>query len=328
MARASLLAAGVLAAGLGGAVLAAPASALDDLNWLAPGAGRGAALTSAPAECLAAPADAEQARLVSLGRVSFRSPALLGGLAARSGISCDTCHRNGHGNPNFFIAGVSGAPGTVDVTSAIFSRTRGDDTVNPVPIPDLTGIAGKARFGTMRPAADLHGFVHSVMVDEFQGNQPAPEIERALIAYVSALRREACPAAPGVAIDLGWAIAELDRTWTVLQAALDRGDSQVTDFVLRSLNLELGRLAQRFPAAADTAQALPELGRDLGVMRTLARDNPDKARAELGTWHARLSKVLTRLRAQEPSSLFDRAAIERFLASSVGHGSGQDSGSR
>lgn len=310
MARASLL-----AAVLAGAVLAAPAWALDDLNWLAPGAGRAAALTSAPAECLAMPADPEHASLVALGRVAFRSPALLGGLAARSGIACDTCHRNGHGNPDFFIAGISAAPGTADVTSAIFSQTRGDDSANPVPIPDLTGIAGKASFGTMRPAADLPGFVHSVMVDEFQGNQPAPEIERALVAYVSALRREDCPASPTVTVDLDSAIADLDRTWTVLQTALDRGNPEVTDFVLRSLNLELGRLAQRFPAATEAARVLPDLGRALGALRTLARDDPDRARPALAAWRRRLEPGLASLRRQEANSLFDRAAIERFLAS-------------
>jgi hypothetical protein len=297
---------------LAGAAVAAPALALDDLNWLAPGSDRLAALTTAPAECVAVPADKEQAWLVALGRVAFRSPALLGGLAARNGMSCDTCHRNGHGNPDFFIAGVSGAPGTADVTSAIFSQTRGDDTVNPVPIPDLTDVSAKSSFGTMRPAHDLPGFVHSVMVEEFQGREPAPAVAQGLVSYVAALKRSACPAASSITLTFRGAADELASDHDVLLAALDRGDTQTADFVLRSLNLALGRLAQRFPAAPEAADALPRLGRELATIRPLIRDDPAAARRALAAWRAGLDATLNGLSARE--SLFDRRAVERFLA--------------
>ncbi|MGE0668541.1 MAG: hypothetical protein AB7O49_18445 [Sphingomonadales bacterium] len=300
---------------LAGALAAAPAFALDDLNWLAPGSDRAAVLTTAPAECIGTPAGPKQAWLVSLGRVAFRSPALLGGLAARSGVSCDTCHRNGHGNPDFFIAGVSGVPGTADVTSAIFSQTRGDGTANPVPIPDLTGIAGKASFGTVRPAGDLHGFVHSVMVEEFQGTEPAPAVARALVAYVSALDGAACPAGGTEATDFPHAAAGLLATYAVLLGALDRGEVQVTDFVLRSLNLEMGRIAQRFPGSREARETLPVLGRDLAAIRPLLRDDPDGAHRALSAWRTRLDGVLEALSARQGDSLFDRRAVERFLTS-------------
>jgi len=302
-----------------GAVLAAPAVAssawaLDDLNWLAPDADRAAALTRAPAECLAVPSDPERAWLVSLGRVAFGSPALLGGLAARSGMSCDTCHRNGHGNPAFFIAGVSGAPGTADVTSAIFSQTRGDDIVNPVPIPDLTDAGGKSSFGTMRPVGDLRGFVHAVMLDEFQGKEPPPAVAEGVVAYVAALKRSACPAAPSVPIRFRHAADEVSGTYAVLLAALDRHDPNAADFVLRSLNLALGRLAQRFPGTPEAADMLPALGRDLGALRPLLRDGPDDARRALAAWRIRLDGTLQALSGREAGSLFDRRAVERFLA--------------
>jgi hypothetical protein len=306
LARTSLL---LLA--LAGVAITMPAEALDDLNWLSPDADRAAALTTAPAECLARPADPGQAWRVSLGQVAFRSPALLGGLAARSGISCDTCHRNGHGNPAFFIAGVSGAPGTADVTSAIFSQTRGDDTVNPVPIPDLTGAGAKTSFGTVRPTHDLPGFVHSVMVDEFQGQEPAPAVAEGLVAYVAGLTRDACPAEPSVRLTFDHAARELADTYAVLLATMDRDDRKAADFVLRSLNLALGRLAQRFPGAPEAADALPALGRDLGTIRPLIRDDPDAARRSLAAWRKRLDVAIQILSTRE--SLFDRRAVERFL---------------
>ncbi len=306
MARISLL---LLA--LAGMAIAMPAQALDDLNWLSPDADRAAALTTAPAECLARPADPGQAWRVSLGQVAFRSPALLGGLAARNGMSCDTCHRNGHGNPAFFIAGVSGAPGTADVTSAIFSQTRGDDTANPVPIPDLTDAAGKSSFGTMRPARDLPGFVHSVMVEEFQGQEPAPAVAEGLVAYVGALKQSACPSEATIPLSFDHAARELSDTYAVLFATMDRHDPKAADFVLRSLNLALGRLAQRFPGAPEAVGTLPALGRDLGAIRPLIRDDPEAARRALTAWRARMDAALRTLSAHE--SMFDRRAVERFL---------------
>lgn len=291
---------------------AAPVLALDDLNWLSPRADRAAALTRAPAECVSAPADPDRAFLVSLGRVAFRSPALLGGLAARSGMSCDTCHRNGHGNPAFFIAGISGAAGTADVTSAIFSQTRGDDTVNPVPIPDLTDIGAKSTFGTMRPAHDLPGFVHSVMADEFQGKEPPAAVGEGLVAYVGEMKRLSCPAAATVDLTLAHAGEDLAATYGVLLAAMDRHDPSAADFVLRSLNLALGRLAQRFPGTPEAAEMLPQLGRDLGRIRPLLRTDPDGARQALAGWRGRLDVALQALSGRD--GLFDRKAVEGYLA--------------
>ena len=302
----------LIALTLAAAALAEPALALDDLNWLAPGSHRTAALIMAPAECVAVPTDPEQAYLITLGRIAFRSPALLGGLAARSGMSCDTCHRNGHGNPAFFIAGVSGAPGTADVTSAIFSQTRGDDTANPVPIPDLTDVGTKRVFGTVRPAHDLPGFVHSVMTDEFQGKEPPAAVGQGLVAYVGAMKRQSCPDRATAELTFRRAADDLAATYAVLISALDRHDPGTADFVLRSLNLALGRLAQRFPGTVEAAETLPALGRDLGAARPLLRDDPEAATGKLAEWRDRLDAALQGL--SDSPGLYDRDAIERFLA--------------
>jgi hypothetical protein len=312
LARTSLLLAMIIAAA------ASPATALDDARWLSPDADRAAALTTAPAECLSRPADAETAWRVALGRVAFRSPALLGGLAARAGMSCDTCHRNGHGNPAFFIAGVSDAPGTADVTSAVFSQSRGDGIDNPVPIPDLTGVGAKSRFGTMRPADGLSAFVHSVIVEEFQGAEPSPIVLEALVAYLTGLDPRACPTARSAALTFAGAARDLADTYAVLLGALDRHDPATADVVLRSLNLALGRLAQRFPDAPESSATLPSLGRDLAAIRPLLAARPDDARKALAAWRARLDETLAVLARHEGSSLFERAAVERFLAGAPG----------
>ncbi|MFL6729987.1 MAG: hypothetical protein ACJ8EZ_08675, partial [Sphingomicrobium sp.] len=65
-------------------------------------------LTTQPPECLAWPADTAQRSSVAVGRALFRSPLLLGGQAARAGLSCASCHRNGRSNPHFHFPGISG----------------------------------------------------------------------------------------------------------------------------------------------------------------------------------------------------------------------------
>ena len=111
---------------------------LRALRWIAPTADP-AVLTRAPHECVRAPRAPDQALLVEVGRAAFRTPVVLGGQAARAGLSCDSCHRNGRGNPDFRFPGVSGAPGTADVTSSLFSSHRGNGVDDPKPIPDLGG---------------------------------------------------------------------------------------------------------------------------------------------------------------------------------------------
>ena len=108
-------------------------------------------------------------------------------------MSCDSCHPNGRAQHDFFIEGVSGAPGTVDVTGGIFSRTRDDGLFNPVPIPSLVDVGANQSFGSMAPMKDLQTFVRVLITEEFQGVPPDPIVERALIAYLRALRSEDCP---------------------------------------------------------------------------------------------------------------------------------------
>ena len=107
-------------------------------KWLSP-KDAVAALVEQPSECFALPADPEFAWQAEVGRAVFRSPVLLGGQAAKAGVSCDTCHKNGRRNAELVFPGLSGDPGTADVTSSLMSTHRGDGVFNPRPIPDLAG---------------------------------------------------------------------------------------------------------------------------------------------------------------------------------------------
>src|SRR5689334_1673565 len=117
---------------------------LRALRWVAPQSDAVKALTMAPVACALEPPkenNDERFRL-ALGRIAFESPALLGGAAARMGLSCSSCHKNGRDNPDFFVEGVSGTPGTADVTSSLFSKVRGNGAFDPKIIPDLAARNG------------------------------------------------------------------------------------------------------------------------------------------------------------------------------------------
>ena len=92
-------------------------AAPEILRWVHPEADIVSVLSEEPRECLSAQANYQE----TLGRLAFRSPFLLGGQAARRGLTCQACHSQGQTNTNFFVVGLSDTPGTADVTSFHFS---------------------------------------------------------------------------------------------------------------------------------------------------------------------------------------------------------------
>ena len=130
----------------GGAAAASAAAAGHALA----GAGRRTrprVLTRRPTECLATPKDAETAYLVELGRAAFRTPLLLGGQAragrarpARAATATAATTRTST------FPGVSGAPGTADVTTSVLSSHEMNSVHGAKPIPDLSGPKSALKF--------------------------------------------------------------------------------------------------------------------------------------------------------------------------------------
>ena len=137
--------------------------ALSETQWNSVETDDFAFLSATPGECLAPAMDPEDQYRIEVGRAAFSSPFVFGGPAARSGLSCNSCHRDGHGNPDFYLDGLSGAPGTADVTSSLFSKTREDHVFNPMAIPTLIDIARKGAFGETAPQPSIHAFVASAV---------------------------------------------------------------------------------------------------------------------------------------------------------------------
>ncbi len=292
--------AALLAALLGAPALAAELP-LKAMRWIAPEADRVAVLTRAPGECLAPSTDPA----VEIGRAAFRSPLLLGGQAARAGLSCESCHVNGRGNPTFRFPGISGAAGTADVTASLFSRTRGDGVHNPKPIPDL-GTAPRTV-----PPVQLRGFIKGLVVDEFDGPHPPAAVLDGLVAYVSALRPEACPAE--TAVTAGAQMEAARRAVAAARGALAGGDPATAAVMLMAARAQLGLLHERYPAPAPRAGLLAS-DAALASALTAVRAADPRAAERLAQWNrdsTRLNRILT---ANEAQSLFDPARLAAAIA--------------
>ncbi len=262
------LAGAVLAGMLAGA---APALAMDHSErrhtlaaaaWLAPGSDPAQVLTAAPRECSAPPTDPDTAFRVAVGRAAFRDPRRLGGQAARMGLSCQACHRNGHGNPAFHLPGLSDEPGTVDATHALFGPARGDGAHNPVPIPSLYDRAPAGPFGRHDPLPDLRAFIRRVIVEEFSGPEPDAVVLDGLVAYVERLETP-CADAP-VPVTADAALADIQAMLRMALGAQDSQSEAGRAALVSGARSALAGVHERFPDHPGVQARLAGIGRMLG----------------------------------------------------------------
>ncbi len=129
-------------------------------------------------------AGGKRSYLFNLGDAAFSSPTIFGGLARQAGISCDTCHQGGAGNPKLYIPGLSLRPGTFDATNGLFNPKTDNGLLDAVTPPSLRGARHLAPYGHDGRFASLRDFIRNVVVGEFAGPEPSPQILDALVAYV------------------------------------------------------------------------------------------------------------------------------------------------
>jgi cytochrome c peroxidase len=129
--------------------------------------------------------DGLKSYLINLGNLAFSSPSILGGVARQAGMSCETCHVNGAGNPKLFIPKMSTRPGNFDTTGPLFNPKADNQVLDPIRLPSLRGARYLAPYGHDGRMSSLRDFVHNVIVNEFAGPEPSPEILDAIVAYIN-----------------------------------------------------------------------------------------------------------------------------------------------
>ena len=294
MRRLALLPALLLLAGADAPLL------LREQAWTAPGETRAYDMTHAPTECVAARTPATE-----IGRALFRTPVLLGGPAARAGLSCQACHSNGRVNARFLLPELTDRAGAADVTSEWASAVRGDGVANPIDIPDLAGVGARSAFGRARDPS-LEHFVRGVIVEEFQGAAPPAQAEAGLFAYLRAL--EQC--APGMApVTLAGAAGDVRRAL----AAAESADAPTARLLLLAAQDGMGRIVERLPPRrfARERRSLEALSRELGAMR--GGDVHAAMQTGLPGWRARFDAVAARAARRERHTYFNEPTLRRAL---------------
>lgn len=271
--------------------------------WTAHGDQLAHDLTTAPDECLSA-----RTPQIEAGRALFRSPTLIGGPASRLGMSCNSCHVNGRGNTRFMLPEMTDRMGAADVTSEWASHVRGDGVMNPVDIPDLVDVGARTSYGHAHDPS-LEHFTHSVIVDEFQGEEPSPQPFASVLAYLRALRSDACVAGD-VAITLSGSADDVRRALSASESA----DAATASVLLLSAQEAIGRIVERLPARAFARDRgrFETLSRQLGAMRRA--DDPRVAWTQgARSWRARFDAAVARVAPREAASYFNEATLRAAL---------------
>jgi len=301
------------------AAAAGPDPPLRAQRWLAPGSAL--VLARAPTECLAPPAEPDAAGsdailAVEVGRAAFRTPVLLGGQAARAGLSCESCHRSGRTNPQFLFPGVSGPPGTADVTTSLFSSHRGDGIFDPRPIPDLSGAKTALKVAQGLPARAPEPFIHGLVVEEFDGHEPPPVVLAGLAAYVRALNPAACPPGADAPLSARLYLEDARRAARAGLALVAKGDRESAELMMAAARARLGLIHERYAGAslAPERERLRQSDRELAAIADAIRQGRP-AEAPLRRWLAGSQALERALAKGEPASLFNPARLAAATAS-------------
>ncbi len=264
-------------------------------------------LTTLPVECLAWPKGRAQRQSVAVGRALFRSPLMLGGQAARAGLSCASCHRNGRANAHFHFPGISGEPGTADVTASLMSEHRGDGMFNPKPIPDLGGDPARLK---VKGTPKLREFVHGLITQEFDGPEPSPAALDAIVAYVSALTPAACPKGAGPKITLNAKLSEVDSAADLANQSYAAGDAATGRELLAAARSTLGAIDERFQVAGLEAARGELRGADDQLFKLQQAGKAGRWQE----WRRDWPRHKRALRGAERQSLFNPVVLRKLVA--------------
>ena len=275
--------------------------------WAPHGADVVAVFGFAPTECLRTPADPTRALSVEIGRAAFRTPLLLGGQAARAGLSCESCHRQGRGNPDFQFPGASGEPGTADVTLSLFSSHRSNGVHDPKPIPDLSGPRDRLKVAS----DDLPAFIHGLIVEEFDGQAPPSAVLTGLADYVRALDPSSCQAGARASITIKTLLNDARRAVAAADASLVAGDGPTALLMIAAARARLGLIDERYAGFTREQRTLRKADTNLANLQASTRAGLPSARADLRRWSLESPRLEARLAAREPASLFNPAHLAK-----------------
>jgi hypothetical protein len=285
---------------------------IREAQWITPER-RVLMLREDPPTCVALPDDGDALEAVLVGAAAFRAPLLLGGQAARAGLSCHSCHRGGGGNPAFLFPGLSGRPGTADVTSSILSSHRGDGQFNPRPIPDLIRDPPKISRDPAKPG--LAAFVRGLIVEEFDGPEPPSAVLSGLASYVRALGAPGCREIPARPVSVRRDLVMADEMVGLAGSAMERGDAATARLLVSSARSVLGAVYERYsgPTLIEQRTMIEALDDRLAAIQSGLGQPRDTPNPRITAWRRAADAAQESLQSAEPRSLYNRDRLAEAL---------------
>jgi len=279
---------------------------LRQLKWLGDNTDKVLALSTQPSECL----NPDAPGLAALGRLAFQSPALLGGQAARMGLSCESCHTSARGNTDFFLENISSHPGTADVTHSLFSSTAGNQTFTPTPIPDL---ADRQQSKIQdRSSNEFRLKIKQLIEVEFDGQQALPSIMEAIQIYLVNIDSQFCASPESrhkVHLANDW-----NRLIETVEYIGNARETELSEFLSRVARQRIESIYRRYLNIDNKQinQGLIDLSRQLQKISHYQIDDSTRI-TDLEKWHQNANKLHKQLRKFENLSAYNQATLTTML---------------
>ena len=278
-----------------------------DSKWIAENVNKAYALSWMPVECL----NPSAGKMADLGRLLFESPALLGGQAARMGLSCSSCHPSGRTNPNFFIRGVSSTKGTADVKESFFSSNGGDQHFHAVTIPDLAD-RNQTKI-VNRNSREFRDKIRELVQVEFDGQAASIKVIDALQNYLANTDLSFC-VDPQMKkdIDLMQDWQRLLETIEFIEQAIVDGHEKHFVLLVRVARQLLGKIYHRYGILDDESidQNIIESSRKI---ESLASADLKNRTLLLEQWYEHATILFLRLKETESKSGYSEDDLEHYL---------------
>ena len=174
--------------------------------------------------------------------------------------------------------------------------------------PTLPGRPQRTSSAAIRDGKALETFIHGLIVEEFDGPEPAPAVLDGLGAYVRAIRPEACR---GTDVPISLSL-RLDEAESAVGLARN-SDPATRRLLLAAARSALGAVDERFqlPGLEAGRLLLRQADRELGAIRAGAGGEAQ--------WLRRWPDRKRRLKALEHRSLFAPSIVRRRLGSLEPH---------
>ena len=303
---------------IGGFALSQVAVADDErmpreLAWVKQISDQSQFLNLTQSECINTDTEIDN-RAIKLGRIAFQSPRLLGGQAARMGLSCASCHPAGRRSEDFFIQQISSKPGNADVSHGFLSSKGGNSEFNPVRIPDLAD-RGAMQISN-RNSKEFRDRLTQLIEVEFDGRTPTHTVFESLRYYLANSDTQFCTEPDArYAVDLDFDWQDLIDAIAVALDAIQARDHDTLKFVIGASRSRLEVIYRRYGAEPIATLDAELIKHSRALEKILIQETATDQTKQLERWLSSSQKLYKQLRKHQHTSWYNNAVVRSQTSS-------------